>query len=128
MAALTLTEKNDIVNDISLAAIKFFILKVQPKKRMIFDPSESVDLQGHTGPYIQNAFVRIQSLLRKTPLDLVLDSNVYTDINEDEKDIILHLYYYPSILEEASNTYDPSVVAHFAYQLAKYYHALYTLL
>jgi len=125
LAALTPAEKNDIVNDISLAAIKFFILKVQPKKRMIFDPSESVDLQGHTGPYIQNAYVRIQSLLRKTPIDLVLDSNVYTDINEDEKDIILHLYYYPSVLEEASNTYDPSVVAHFAYQLAKYYHKFY---
>jgi arginyl-tRNA synthetase len=71
ITALTHEEQEDILRKIGLAALKFFIIKVQPKKRMIFDPKESVDMQGQTGPYVQNAYVRIQSVKRKAGNDIL---------------------------------------------------------
>src|SRR5690606_31888871 len=65
ITGLTSAEQEEVIRKIGMAALKFFIIKVQPQKRMIFDPKESVDMQGQTGPYIQNAFVRIKSILRK---------------------------------------------------------------
>lgn len=120
-------ERDTIYRKIGLAALKFFIIKVNPKKRMIFDPKESVDLQGQTGPYVQNAFVRIQSVLRKAQLDSVDLSLAggYEKIETQEKELLNQLFTYPSIIQQAADELDPSAIANYCYNLAKGYHKFY---
>ncbi len=127
VAHLSEDERNDTYRKIGLAALKYFIIKVNPKKRMVFDPKESVDMQGTTGPYIQNAYVRIQSILRKAEKQDFTKSDYIdnTALNAQEKSIISMLMSYPEILDEAIRTYDPSVVANFCYALAKAFHRYY---
>ena len=103
-------EQDDIIRKIGLAALKYFIVRVNPQKRMTFDPKESVDMQGQTGPYIQNAFVRIQSVLRKAgeidfanPSAAWHEAKNYTTLQPQEKDIILQLFDFPNIIEQAAN-------------------------
>lgn len=121
--SLSAEEIEAIVRKIGLAALKFFIIKVQPKKRMTFNPKESVDMQGQTGPYVQNAYVRIQSVLRKAG-KVDLD---YTDyqLETAEKELIGKIYSYPSIIETAAANYDPSEIANYCYDLAKSFHKFY---
>lgn len=115
--------QKEIFTKIGLAALKFFIIKVNPKKRMIFNPEESVDLQGQTGPYVQNAYVRIQSVLKRNKeLDY---SNNYLDINEIERGLILSMSQYPGLVQSAAAEMDPSLIANYCYQLAKQYHRFY---
>ena len=114
-----------IFNNIGLAALKFFILKVNPKKRMVFNPAESVDMQGQTGPYIQNAYVRIQSIFRKSEGTLPDANFGEYQMVEVEKDLIKTLVNYPVAIEQAALQYDPSIIASFSYTLAKQYHKLY---
>jgi len=112
----------EIYRKIGLGALKYFILKVNPQKRMLFDPKESVDLQGNTGPYIQNAYVRIQSVLRKAgAADLELAKG-YKGIDPSETEISLLLAQYPSVIADAAKNYDPSLVGAYCYDLAKAYH------
>lgn len=121
------SEKKEIFRLIGLAALKFFILKVNPKKRMVFNPEESVDLQGQTGPYVQNAYVRIRSIMRKTdPGEDYSDFMDYKNINEYEKSIISSLEEFPGLIEQAANEYSPALVANYAYELAKKYHKFYS--
>lgn len=125
LADLTDVERSEIIRKIGLAALKYFIIKVQPQKRMTFDPKESVDMQGQTGPYIQNAFVRIQSVLRKAgDFDATIANN-YLEFVLEEREIIQQLYQYPSVIEESALHYDPSTIANYAYALAKNYHRFY---
>lgn len=125
LADLTDLERSEIIRKIGLAALKYFIIKVQPQKRMTFDPKESVDMQGQTGPYIQNAFVRIQSVLRKAgDFDANIAEN-YLEFVLEEREIIQQLYQYPSVIEESALQYDPSAIANYAYALAKNYHRFY---
>jgi arginyl-tRNA synthetase len=125
LADLTDAERSEIIRKIGLAALKYFIIKVQPQKRMTFDPKESVDMQGQTGPYIQNAFVRIQSVLRKAgDFDANIAEN-YLEFVLEEREIIQQLYQYPSVIEESAVQYDPSAIANYAYALAKNYHRFY---
>ncbi len=125
LADLTDAERSEIIRKIGLAALKYFIIKVQPQKRMTFDPKESVDMQGQTGPYIQNAFVRIQSVLRKAgDFDATTAGN-YLEFVLEEREIIQQLYQYPNVIEESALQYDPSAIANFAYALAKNYHRFY---
>ena len=125
LADLTDAERSEIISKIGLAALKYFIIKVQPQKRMTFDPKESVDMQGQTGPYIQNAFVRIQSVLRKAgDFDATIAGN-YLEFVLEEREIIQQLYQYPNVIEESALQYDPSAIANFAYALAKNYHRFY---
>ena len=125
LADLTDAERSEIIRKIGLAALKYFIIKVQPQKRMTFDPKESVDMQGQTGPYIQNAFVRIQSVLRKAgDFDATIAGN-YLEFVLEEREIIQQLYQYPSVIEESALQYDPSAIANYAYALAKNYHRFY---
>ncbi len=113
------------IQNVGLSALKFFILKVSPKKTIVFDPKASVDLQGHTGPYIQNAYVRIQSILRKSGmLDMSLTGE-YTEFQDAEKHILVALHEYPRIIQAAGAAYDPAIVANFCYDLAKLYHKFY---
>lgn len=125
LADLSEEERNEIIRKIGLAALKYFIIKVQPQKRMTFDPKESVDMQGQTGPYIQNAFVRIKSVLRKAgSFDAELAKN-YLNFVSEEKELIQQLYQYPGIIRESALQYDPSAIANFAYALSKNYHRFY---
>jgi len=118
-------ERQEIYKKIGLAALKFFILKVNPKKRMVFDPKESVDMQGQTGPYIQNAFVRIKSILRKTDMSELHSYDAYANVDPSEKALLATLLTYPDEVQKAAKGYDPSIIASFAYDLAKKFHKFY---
>ena len=127
LADLTAGEQEAVVQRIGLAALKYHIIKVQPKKRMVFDPKESVDLQGQTGPYIQNAYVRIRSVLRKAEEENInlAASETYAVLEEQEKELLRALYDFPGIIARAASDYDPSHVAGYAYTLAKSFHKFY---
>ncbi len=126
LADLDNKEISRINTRIGLAALKFFILKVQAKKRMVFNPKESVDLQGQTGPYVQNAYVRIQSVKRKAELSKHRGKTAkYQNLNSFEKELIKQLLLYPKRVKLAAKTYEPSEIANYAYQLAKAYHRFY---
>lgn len=126
LAHMSLEEQEEIFSKIGLGAIKFFIIKVQPQKRMIFDPKESVDMQGATGPYIQNAFVRIQSLFRKSDTEQSHKSvTIPETLNEGEKTLIQLLMAFPEVVTSAAKQYEPSGVANYAYALAKEFHKYY---
>ncbi len=118
-------EQQAIIHKIGLAALKFFIIKVNPKKRMTFDPKESVDLKGQTGPYVQNAYVRIQSVLRKGMTPDPVIANQYGSLEDLEKELLGQLYEFPGLILQAAQDYDPSVIANFCYALAKNYHRFY---
>jgi arginyl-tRNA synthetase len=118
------SEKTENLRRVGMGALKFFIIKVNPKKRMIFNPEESVDLQGQTGPYIQYSFVRINGLMQrveKENIDLSLAWQ-YNDLQPQEKDLLAALHDFPAIVAAAAKEYDPSMVANYCYTLAKSYH------
>jgi len=105
-------------------AIRFFILQVNPLKRMLFNPEESVKLDGFTAPFIQYSFARIQSVLRKHGKSL--DVNIKMEkIEEVEQEIIQQLSNYPTVVAQAGAAYDPSTIAHYVYHLAKNYNKFY---
>jgi arginyl-tRNA synthetase len=130
IAGLDKTEQDEIIHKIALAALKFHIIKVSPKKRMVFDPKESVDMQGQTGPYVQNAYVRIRSVLRKAGEQLAVDSwqlaKGYAQLETQEKALVQQLYGFPELVLTAAETYDPSLMANYCYDLAKAFHKFYT--
>jgi len=117
-------DKNAIYKKVGLAALKYFILKINPRKRMTYNPTESMDMQGTTGPYIQNAYVRIQSIMRRVEGGFYI--NGYDGpIADQEKDLIAAIQNYPDLIKEAMDKYDPSVIANYSYTLAKSYHRYY---
>jgi arginyl-tRNA synthetase len=124
---ISLEERTETIRKIGTAALKFFMIKVNPKKKMMFDPKESVDMQGQTGPYIQNAYVRIQSILRKAKQETQLANLDFTDyaVQTAEKDLIAQLYTFPALVQTAAEQYDPSLIANFCYDLAKSFHKFY---
>jgi arginyl-tRNA synthetase len=127
VAHLSEKEQEAIFEKIGLAALKYFIIKVNPKKRMVFDPQESVDMQGTTGPYIQNAYVRIQSILRKAQSSghSSVEYRGKLAMGSQDKKILTLMLSYPEVLDEAIQNYDPSLVANFCYALAKSFHRYY---
>ncbi|MEP7269794.1 MAG: arginine--tRNA ligase [Saprospiraceae bacterium] len=122
---LNKVQQKDIVNKVALGAIKFFMLRVHPKRRMVFNPKDSLDLQGQTGPYVQNAFVRIQSVLRKAEKAEINVEEVYSSINAEEKDLLILMESYPEVIRKAADQYDPSEIANYSYTLAKAFHKFY---
>ena len=119
-------EMQEIVRRIGLAALKYFIIKVNPKKRMVFNPNEAVDIQGQTGPYIQYAFVRAKGVYEKAvqdQLDLSLADN-YSALESVEKDLIFQISQYPNLVVQAAETYDPSLIANYCYNLARAFNKL----
>jgi len=124
LGVLDPAEKADILRRIGMGALKYFMIKVQPRKRMIFDPKESVDMQGNTGPYIQNAYVRIKSVLRKAATQ---DHRTFTEMemHETERELILLINQYREMIQMALAEYDPAAVAAYCYALAKAYHKFY---
>jgi len=125
LEVLSTAEKETIIDRIALGALKYYILKVGPMRRMIFNPEESLDMQGDTGPYIQNAFVRIQSILRKANPDGKTLAFDYPTLSSSEKELIVLLASFPSVISSAADKYDPSIVASFNYALAKTFHRFY---
>ncbi len=127
-AEMSEAEQADIIRKIGLAALKYHIIKVHPKKRMVFDPKESVDLQGQTGPHIQYAFVRVNSVVRKAQsMNLVKDewkelAKSYSELQQIEKTLISQLYRFPETINTAAEDYDPSSIANYCYDLAKLFH------
>ncbi len=127
IASFSKEEQENILNKIGLAALKFFIIKVNPQKRMVFDPKESVELQGQTGPYIQYSFVRtkgVWQLGQKENVDLE-SSKKYEHLATQEKDLIQQIHEYPELILQAAETYDPSLIANYCYKLSKSYHKFY---
>ena len=121
-------EKENIIRTIGLGALKYFILKVDPKKNMLFNPAESIDFNGNTGPFIQYTFARINSIFRKAKeakisLDGKLDNTLIPDIREIS--LLRLLYDYPSVVKEAGDTLSPALIANYLYELAKEYNQFY---
>lgn len=121
---LVVTEEE--VKKIALAALKFFIIKVHPQKRMVFNPEESLDMQGQTGPYVQNAYVRIQSIFRKLQEEIDLNQLFQpASINDFERQLMAALMEFPNVVAQAANEYQPSHIANYCYDLAKKMHKFY---
>jgi len=117
-------EKNKLYKMIGLGALKYFILKVDPKKRILFNPEESIDFNGNTGPFVQYTYARIQSLLRKGGL-LNNDFSVSITITEKEKEIIKHIKEFPMIVKLAGENYSPAGIINYVYDLVKSYNSYY---
>jgi arginyl-tRNA synthetase len=124
---LSETEIDKVCSTVGLGALKYFILKVDPKKNMTFNPRESIDFNGNTGPFIQYTYARIQSVLRKAEEDGISFSGNAPAIqmSEKEKELIKLTITFPSIVSLAAEQYSPALVANFVYELAKEYNQFY---
>ncbi len=117
-------EKAKLYNTIGLGALKYYMLKVDPKKSMLFNPEESVDFAGNTGPFIQYTYARIQSILRKANFDFDL-AIILPQLHEKEKELIKQIAHYPEIIQTAAQNHSPALVANFTYDLVKEYNSFY---
>ncbi|MBK7268920.1 MAG: arginine--tRNA ligase [Flavobacteriales bacterium] len=134
--AVSEQEKTELYEMVGLAALKYFLLKVDPKKQMLFDPAASIDLQGHTGPFIQYTYARIRSLLRRAEAELpvvssqlsVTEGQPTTDEHEllpEERSVLKLLHHLPAVLQEAATRLDPSSIANHTYELVQAYNTFY---
>ena len=119
------SEKEKTYRTIGLGALKYFILKVDPKKRILFDPKASVDFQGNTGPFIQYTYARIQAILRKSTIDPSGDIPVESVLHAKEKALIKQLELFPEVIQQAAANYSPALVANYAYDLVKEFNSFY---
>ncbi|MFS8617047.1 MAG: arginine--tRNA ligase [Solitalea sp.] len=121
-------EQTELFRKVGMAALKYFLLRVDPKKRLLFDPNESIDLQGHTGPFIQYTYARIRSVLEKgggiAEEKTTFDPAVLS-LNADEKNLIILLNKFEEIIGEAAETYNPAIMANYLFELAKTYNKFY---
>ncbi len=116
-------EKTEMYRTIGLGALKYYMLKVDPKKRILFDPKSSVDFQGNTGPFIQYTYARIQSIVRKADFDY--SKSVTIDLHEKEKELLKQLELYPETIQQAATNYSPAIVANYTYDLVKEFNSFY---
>jgi arginyl-tRNA synthetase len=124
----TLEAADELYKTIAMGALKYFILKVDPKKRMLFNPEESIDFNGNTGPFIQYTYARICSVLKKAQQNKdFLGSPEISRVNllDKEKEIIKTVYSYQSVIQEAAQAYSPALIANYVYELAKQYNQFY---
>ena len=117
-------EKAKLYNTIGLGALKYYILKVDPKKRILFNPEESVDFAGNTGPFIQYTYARIQSIIRKANFDFSNKSNM-TQLHEKEKELVKQLELFPEVIQNAAQHHSPALLANFTYDLVREYNSFY---
>jgi arginyl-tRNA synthetase len=124
---MTEEEAHKLFEMVGMSALKFFLLKVDPKKRMLFDPNESIQLQGHTGPFVQYTHARIKAVLRKAGgLNLTKAATAtIQSLEPSEREVVALLNTYPTKLEEAARTYSPAIIANYAFELAKEYNQFY---
>jgi len=121
-------DKKKIIETIGLGALKYFILKVDPKKTMTFDPKESIDFNGNTGPFVQYTYARIQALLRRAnEKNIIIPEEIHKnlEISAKELQLIKFIHNYPEILAEAAKNYSPAMVANYIYELVKEYNQFY---
>lgn len=116
-------EKDALYTTIGLGALKYYILKVDPKKQILFNPEESVDFAGNTGPFIQYTYARIQSILRKADFDF--SQNVNSTLHPKEKELIKQLELFPEVIQNAAKNHSPALVANYTYELVKEYNSFY---
>jgi arginyl-tRNA synthetase len=117
-------EKEELYKIIGLGALKYYILKVDPKKRILFDPKESIDFNGNTGPFIQYTYARIQSILRKVDVDFKsFDSKI--ELSDKEKAVIKQVQLYPETVQLAAKNQSPAIIANYTYDLVKEYNSFY---
>ena len=123
----TEAEKKQLYHMIGMGALKYFILKVDPKKRILFNPEESVDFQGNTGPFIQYTYARIQSILRKADFDYneEVSSEHIKGLQDKEKQLLKDLEQFPLVIQAAAAQYSPALVANYTYDLVKDFNSFY---
>ena len=121
----TETELKELYDTIALGALKFFLLRVDPKKKMIFNPEESIDFHGFTGPFVQYTHARIKSILRNQSA-VGSQQQTASSLLKLEKDLIISLEQYPAVIEQAVAEYNPSVIAIYVFNLAKSFNTFYT--
>ena len=117
-------EKSKLYKTIGLGALKYYILKVDPKKRILFDPEESVDFAGNTGPFIQYTYARIQSIIRKANFDFSNTSGIIT-LHEKEKELVKQLELFPEVIQNAADNHSPALIANYTYDLVREYNSFY---
>lgn len=121
-------EAQDLFEMLALGAIKYFLLKVEPKKRMLFNPEESIDFQGNTGPFIQYTHARIKSILRKAKAENI--EGIYNEndikLQKEEQELIFMIHEYNGIITKAAQDYSPAIVANYVFDLAKTFNVFYT--
>ena len=119
-------EKQDLYKTIGLGALKYFILKVDPRKRILFDPKESIDFQGNTGPFIQYTYARIQSILRKSNIDSTVTlRTVEVSLHNKERELIKQLELFPEVIKNAADNYSPALIANYTYELVREFNSFY---
>jgi arginyl-tRNA synthetase len=119
-------EERKLFNMLALGALKFYLLRVDPKKKILFNPQESIDFHGHTGTFIQYTYARIQSVLHKFPEKNISPGKInYTTLHPTERNIILQLFAFTETISEAAETYNPAVLADYVYQLARSFNTFY---
>jgi arginyl-tRNA synthetase len=116
-------EKQHLYETIGLGGLKYYLLRVEPKKRMQFNPEESVDLNGNTAPFIQYGYARIQSILRKAPVSNAFNETI--NITETEKELVKWILNYPEELAKAGVEYSPAVLCNYNFELIKLYNSFY---
>ena len=122
----TEAQKEALYHTIGLGALKYYILKVDPKKRILFDPKESIDFQGNTGPFIQYTYARIQSILRKyAEIGAVTTEVMPENLHEKEKILLKSITLFPSVVQDAADNYSPAVIANYVYDLVKDFNSFY---
>ena len=117
-------EKAKLFKTIGLGALKYYMLKVDPKKTMLFNPEESVDFNGNTGPFIQYTYARIQSILRKADFDYS-QSVASIEMHEKEKELIKQVQLFPEVIQSAATNYSPALIANYTYDLVKEFNSFY---
>jgi arginyl-tRNA synthetase len=120
-------EAKQLYNQLALGALKYFLLKVDPKKRMLFNPEESIDFQGHTGPFIQYTYARIRSIIRKAEqagISATIPAGTYT-MHQAERELVFALSQFPVKVISAANEFAPSIISLYAFELAKVYNQFY---
>ncbi len=123
IAGMSDEEKETLFKTIGLGGLKYYLLKVDPRRGMAFNPEESIELNGNTGPFIQYAHARIQSLLRKAGEVSTLSNQ--NEIGDQEKELVKHLSEFPAVMEEAAISYSPALVANYTYELVKMFNHFY---
>lgn len=118
-------EKAKLFKTIGLGALKYYILKVDPKKQILFNPEESVDFAGNTGPFIQYTYARIQSILRKADFDYQNVSLNESELHNKEKELIKQIELYPEVIQNAAQNHSPALIANYTYDLVKEYNSFY---
>lgn len=117
-------EKAKLYKTIGLGALKYYILKVDPKKQILFNPEESVDFAGNTGPFIQYTYARIQSIIRKANFDFSVASDIIS-LHQKEKELLKQLELFPEVIQNAAHNHSPALIANYTYDLVKEYNSFY---